>query len=177
LTARFLYGEFFDFIPTFKVFMATNHKPMIKGTDYGIWRRIKLIPFTTTITPDRQDKHLEEKLLREGSGILNWLLEGTLRWCEKGLATPALVSSATEEYRSEMDVLGNFIKECCIQSPGVTIRARELFRAYQEWCEENNERACSKRFLSPRLKELGLERSRAAEARYWRGIMLRVPLS
>jgi hypothetical protein len=63
LTARFLYGEFFDFIPIFKVFMATNHKPLIRGTDYGIWRRIKLIPFTTTITPERQDKHLEEKLM------------------------------------------------------------------------------------------------------------------
>jgi putative DNA primase/helicase len=177
MTARFLYGEFFDFVPTFKIFMATNHKPMIKGTDHGIWRRIKLIPFTTTITPDRQDKHLEEKLLREGPGILNWLLEGTRRWCEKGLNTPALISNATEEYRSEMDVLGNFIKECCIQNPGVSIRARELFRAYQEWCEENNERACSERFLSLRLKELGLERSRTAEARYWRGIMLKAPLS
>jgi putative DNA primase/helicase len=177
LTVRFLYGEFFDFVPTFKVFMASNHKPLIRGTDYGIWRRIKLIPFTTTITPDRQDKHLEEKLLREGPGILNWMLEGAQRWCEKGLVTPAVISNATEEYRNEMDVLGNFIKECCIQSPGVTVRARELFRAYQEWCEERNERACSERFLSLRLKELGLERSRTAEARYWRGIMLRAPLS
>jgi putative DNA primase/helicase len=150
---------------------------LIKGTDHGIWRRIKLIPFTTTITPDRQDKHLEEKLLKEGPGILNWLLEGAQRWCEKGLVTPAVISSATEEYRNEMDVLGNFIKECCVQSPGVSVRARELFRAYQEWCEEHNERACSERFLSLRLKELGLERSRPAEARYWRGIMLRAPLS
>jgi putative DNA primase/helicase len=52
MTARFLYGEFFNFTPTFKIFMATNHKPVIKGTDYGIWRRIKLIPFTTRI-PER----------------------------------------------------------------------------------------------------------------------------
>jgi putative DNA primase/helicase len=88
MTARFLYGEFFDFIPTFKIFMATNHKPLIRGTDYGIWRRIRLIPFTTTITPEKQDKHLEEKLVREGPGILNWLIEGAQRWCEKGLATP-----------------------------------------------------------------------------------------
>jgi putative DNA primase/helicase len=177
LTARFLYGEFFDFIPTFKVFMATNHKPLIKGTDYGIWRRIKLIPFTTTITPGKQDKHLEEKLLREGPGILNWLIEGTRRWIEKGLQAPAIITNATEEYRNEMDVLGNFIKECCVQLPEVSIRARELFRAYQEWCVENNERACSERFLSLRLKELGLERSRTAEARFWKGIMLKPRLS
>jgi putative DNA primase/helicase len=172
LTARFLYGEFFDFIPTFKVFMATNHKPLIKGTDYGIWRRIKLIPFTTTITPEKQDKRLEEKLLGEGPGILNWLIEGARRWCEKGLHAPAVIRSATEEYRNEMDVLGNFIKECCVQGPEVSVRARELFRAYQEWCEENNEHACSERFLSLRLKELGLERSRTSEARYWRGLGL-----
>ena len=173
LTARFLYGEFFDFVPTFKVFMATNHKPLIKGTDYGIWRRIKLIPFTTTITPDKQDKHLEGKLLREGPGILNWLLEGTRRWLEHGLISPLDIKQATEEYRNEMDVLGNFIKECCIQGAGYSIRARELFRAYQEWCEENNEHACSERFLSLRLKELGIERTRTAEARYWNGIALK----
>jgi putative DNA primase/helicase len=157
--------------------MATNHKPLIKGTDYGIWRRIKLIPFTTTITPDKQDKHLEEKLLTEGPGILNWLLEGERRWREKGLDTPQSVSSATEEYRNEMDVLGNFIKECCVQNPNASVRARELFRAYQEWCGENNERACSERFLSLRLQELGLERFRTAEARFWRGIMLRPPVT
>ncbi|GHV09906.1 hypothetical protein FACS189485_22810 [Spirochaetia bacterium] len=177
LTARFLYGEYFDFIPTFKIFMATNHKPMVRGTDHGIWRRIKLIPFTTTIAPEKQDKHLEEKLLEEGPGILNWLLEGARRWCAEGLVMPKAVSNATEEYRSEMDVLGSFIKECCVQGPGTSVRARELFRAYQEWCEENNEHACSERFLSVRLKELGIERSRTAEARYWTGIMLRAKLS
>jgi putative DNA primase/helicase len=172
MTARFLYGEYFEFVPTFKIFMATNHKPLIRGTDHGIWRRIKLIPFTTTITPDKQDKHLESRLLNEGPGILNWLIAGAKKWCEKGLVAPAIISSATEEYRNEMDVLGTFIKECCIQGPGASVRARELFRAYQEWCEENNEHACSERFLSLRLRELGLERSRTAEARYWRGISL-----
>jgi putative DNA primase/helicase len=176
MTARFLYGEFFDFIPTFKIFMATNHKPVIRGTDYGIWRRIKLIPFTTTITADKQDKHLEDKLLHEGPGILNWLVAGARHWSEKGLITPPAISNATEEYRNEMDVLGNFIKERCVQGPGISVRARELFKAYQEWCEENNEHACSERFLALRLKELGLERFRTAEARYWNGIMLKASL-
>jgi putative DNA primase/helicase len=104
MTARFLYGEFFDFVPTFKIFMATNHKPMIKGTDHGIWRRIKLIPFTTTIRAEKQDKHLEEKLIREGPGILNWLIEGVKRWFAEGLVPPAEINGATEEYRNEMDV-------------------------------------------------------------------------
>jgi putative DNA primase/helicase len=173
MTARFLYGEFFNFVPTFKIFMATNHKPVIKGTDHGIWRRIKLIPFTTRIPEERQDKYLEEKLRGEASGILNWLLEGTRLWREGGLKVPTVILNATDEYRSEMDVIGNFLKECCVQREGATIRIRELFKAYQEWCGENNEHACSERFLSLRLKELGFEKGRTAEARFWSGLALR----
>jgi putative DNA primase/helicase len=173
MTARFLYGEFFNFVPTFKIFMATNHKPVIKGTDHGIWRRIKLIPFTTRIEEEKQDKHLEEKLRSEASGILNWLLEGAMRWKREGLRAPAVILNATDEYRGEMDVIGNFLKECCIRVPGATIRIRELFKAYQEWCEENNEHACNERFFSLRLKEMGCEKTRTAEARYWSGIVLR----
>jgi putative DNA primase/helicase len=174
MTARFLYGEFFNFTPTFKIFMATNHKPVIKGTDHGIWRRIKLIPFTTRIPEEQQDKHLEAKLRGEASGILNWLLEGTARWKREGLNVPAAILNATDEYRGEMDVIGNFLKECCVQKPGITIRIRELFKAYQEWCEENNEHAVSERFLGLRLKEMGFERTRTADARYWCGLALRV---
>jgi putative DNA primase/helicase len=173
LTARFLYGEFFNFVPTFKVYMATNHKPIIKGTDYGIWRRIKLIPFTHTITPDKMDKRLEEKLLRESSGILNWLIEGARRWCDEGLATPQIVASATDEYRGEMDVIGNFIRERCIQLESVSVKARELFKCYQSWCDDNNEHGCSERMFGLRLKELGFNQRRSADGRYWQNIMLK----
>jgi putative DNA primase/helicase len=176
MTARFLYGEFFNFTPTFKIFMATNHKPVIKGTDYGIWRRIKLIPFITRIAEEKQDKHLDQKLMREGPGILNWLLEGARRWCEEGLQTPNVITSATDEYRGEMDVIGNFIRERCIQREGCSIRARKLFKCYQDWCGENNEHACSERFLGLRLKELGLGQKRAGDGRYWQGIGIRGPI-
>ena len=172
MTARFLYGEYFNFVPTFKIFMATNHKPVIKGTDYGIWRRIKLIPFTTRIAEDKQDKHLEPKLREEASGILNWLLEGAERWKREGLQAPAIVLNATDEYRGEMDVIGNFLKVCCKQDKGLSIRIRELYRAYSDWCAENNEHAVSERFLTLQLKEMGFEQSRTAEARYWTGIGL-----
>ena len=174
MTARFLYGEYFNFTPTFKIFMATNHKPVIKGTDYGIWRRIRLIPFLTRIEEDKQDKHLEQKLREETSGILNWILEGAERWKREKLKTPAIVLNATDEYKNEMDVIGNFIKESCIQNPEVSIRIRELFKAYQEWCEQNNEHAVSERFLGLRLKEMGFEQKRSSEARYWLGLGLRV---
>ena len=177
MTARFLYGEFFNFVPTFKIWMATNHKPVIKGTDHGIWRRIKLIPFITRIEEENQDKHLEEKLMAEGSGILNWLIEGAMRWCKEGLKTPNIIISATDEYRAEMDIIGNFIRERCIQKEGVSIRSRELFKCYQEWCMENNERTCSERFFCLRLKELGLGQKRNNDGRYWQGICLRADVN
>jgi putative DNA primase/helicase len=173
LTARFMYGEFFSYTPAFKIFMATNHKPVIKGTDYGIWRRIKLIPFTTTVPPEKQDKDLDDKLFAEASGILNWLLEGTRRWLAEGLKTPKDVMAATDEYRVEMDVVGNFIRECCVQSETAAIRVRELFKAYKDWCEENGEYSGSERMFGIRVKELGFERTRTSDARLWKGLMLK----
>jgi putative DNA primase/helicase len=173
LKARFLFGEFFTFAPTFKLFMATNHKPVIKGTDYGIWRRIRLVPFTTRISEDKQDKYLEQKLRAEGSGILNWLIEGAARWHNEVLNAPPDIVNATDEYRGEMDVIGNFIKERCEQKAGVQVRIRELFKAYQDWCDGNNEHACSERFFGIQLKEMGFTQGRTSEARHWNGIMLR----
>jgi putative DNA primase/helicase len=113
------------------------------------------------------------KLREEASGILNWLLEGTARWKRERLKAPPAILNATDEYRSEMDVIGNFLKECCIHKPEVSIRIRELFKAYQEWCEGNNEHAVSERFFGLRLKEMGFERTRTADARYWSGLVLR----
>jgi len=174
MTARFLYGEFFSFIPTFKIYMATNHKPVIKGTDHGIWRRIKLIPFTTRIEECKQDKDLENKLRNEASGILNWLLEGTERWKHEKLRTPDIVLNATEEYRGEMDVIGNFLKEKCFIDLKYSIRIRELYKAYSDWCDDNKEHAVSERFFSMRLKDMGYEQRRTSEARFWSGLALRV---
>jgi putative DNA primase/helicase len=157
--------------------MATNHKPNIRGTDYGIWRRIRQIPFTTTISEAEQDIELESKLIGEASGILNWLVAGAMRWKAERLKTPEIIVSATDEYRGEMDVIGNFIKEECVQDPSVSIRVRELFKAYQEWCAVSNEHDCSERFFGFRLKELGFKQNRTAEARYWIGIMLKAKMS
>jgi len=154
--------------------MATNHKPVIKGTDHGIWRRIKLVPFTTRIPEEKQDKNLEEKLKAEASGILNWLLEGTARWRREGLKAPPAILNATDEYRGEMDVIGNFLKERCIQKKEVSIRIREFYKAYADWCDDNKEHAVSERFFTMRLKEMGFEQNRTAEARYWVGMGLRV---
>jgi putative DNA primase/helicase len=111
--------------------------------------------------------------MEESSGILNWLIEGAKRWRKEGLKTPNIIINATDEYRAEMDVIGNFIKERCYQKSGASIRARELFKNYQDWCDENNEHACSERFLGLRLKEMGFEQKRMNDGRYWQDICLR----
>jgi len=172
ITARFLYGEYFNFVPTFKIWMATNHKPVIKGTDHGIWRRIKLLPFTTKIEEERQDRRLEEKLMLESAGILNWLVEGARRWRAEGLKAPKIVVNATDEYRAEMDVIGDFLKDRCSMAEGAAVRARELFKCYQDWCDDNNERACSERLFGLRLKELGIAQKRCMDERHWLGVGL-----
>jgi len=111
--------------------------------------------------------------MQEGPGILNWLLEGARRWCKEGLKAPHIVINATDEYRAEMDVIGDFIRERCELKPGVCIKARELFKCYSDWCDENNEHTVSERFFGLRLKEIGIEQKRSGDGRYWQGICLR----
>jgi putative DNA primase/helicase len=173
MTARFLYSEYFTFLPTFKIFMATNHKPTISGTDHGIWRRIRIIPFNTTIAEENRDLNLGDKLMAESSGILNWLIKGAMRWKAERLSLPIEVKTATDEYREEMDIIGSFIKDRCEQKPGVQIRARELFKCYQDWCEENNEHGCTEKFFGLRLKELGVAQKRLSDGRHWVNITIK----
>lgn len=175
LTARFLYGEYFSFYPTFKIFMATNHKPRIKGADYGIWRRIKLIPFTVTIPSEQRDRHLADRLAKENSGIFNWMLDGYLYWQKEGLQDPECVRAATEEYREDMDTTGAFLRDCCtIDATGyLRVSSRELYAAYEHWCAENNERLGSMKYLSARLQEKGIKHINSGGWRGWAGIRVK----
>src|SRR5260370_677034 len=99
MSARFLHQEFFDFKPTFKLWMYGNHKPDIRGVDEGIWRRMRLVPFNIHLPPDERDPYMPLKLENELSGILNWSLEGVLDWRNEGLGEPRAVHEATAEYR------------------------------------------------------------------------------
>jgi len=115
ISARFLYGEFFDFIPTFKIFMATNHKPKIGGMDNAIWRRIRMIPLEVSFSEDKQDRMLSRKLGNELPGILTWIVEGTLKWRKEGLGNTPAVLEATPAYRHEMSAIETFLGEMCIK--------------------------------------------------------------
>ena len=176
LTARFLYGEYFSFKPTFKIFMATNHKPKIRGADNGIWRRIKMIPFTVTIPPEQRDKNLTEKLIAENSGILNWLLKGYAMWKKEGLEEPAAVREANEEYRMDMDSVGTFVTDCLELDASLQWRlpTNLLYQTYIKWCSKNNERVMSQKWLGMRMSEKGFKRVITNGQRLWCGLAIKL---
>jgi len=172
VTARFLYSEFFEFKPTFKLFLAANHKPIIRGTDLAIWRRIRLVPFTVTIPEEEQDPHLADKLKRELSGILNWALEGCLAWQKEGLNPPKQVIQATKTYREEMDVLESFFAECCVLDENASESFAALYQRYSAWCEETGERPMSRRSFGMALRERGFQDFHVRGRKHWRGLCL-----
>ncbi len=173
ITARFMRAEFFDFKPTHKLHLSTNHKPEIRGTDAAIWRRIRLVPWTVTIPPAEQDKKLSEKLRGELAGVLAWIVRGCVEWRHEGLKAPDAVRKATGAYRSEMDVIGAFIEDCCVLRPDASALATPLYVAYKEWCEESGEPIEKQRRFGMRLTERGLRREKVGGVYKWYGIGLR----
>ena len=172
ISARFLHAEFFTFKPQFKIFLASNHKPVIRGQDVAIWERIYLIPFTVYIPPEERDKRLGEKLKKEADGILRWAVEGCLMWQREGLNPPDVVKAATEEYRQEMDALSEFIADRCFVNETARVSNTALWAEYLNWCDKNREQYPLSR---PDFKQ-NLEKrnifQRKSGIRYWDGIGL-----
>lgn len=168
LIARYLHKEFFEFRPTFKLFLAANYRPVIRGGDEGIWRRIKLVPFTVTIPPEERDKQLLEKLFTELPGILAWAVQGCLRWQRDGLRHPPEVEAATTQYRHDMDAIGLFLEECCVVVNHARVECKALYVAYSTWCEEANERTLSQRRFGQTIEERGFPRERGTHGTWYR---------
>lgn len=141
ITCRFLRKEFFEYIPQFKIWMAVNRMPGIKGVDYGIRRRLMVIPFGAKFDGSRRDDSLKDKLVAELPGILNWALEGLETWKELGLRqiVPAAMTEAIENYKEETDVMGQWVEESlemCGESEGEP--ASSLFDSYKVWAQRHN---------------------------------------
>lgn len=170
LTVRFLFQEYFSFLPEFKLWLGTNHKPVIKGTDFAIWRRIQMIPFTVTIPPEERDDHLNKKLKEEWPGILAWAIRGCLEWQREGLQVPEIVKVATNEYRQEMDVFTGWLNECCVQQPQATAKSSDLFSSYQQW---TNDKTITQTAFGRRLREQGFTKEKnSMSCIVWRGVGL-----
>jgi putative DNA primase/helicase len=175
ITARFLHREFFTYRPTYKVFLAVNDRPSILGSSKGTWRRIRLIPFGVEIPDHQQDPHFLQKLRPEAEGILAWAVKGCEKWREPGLAPPTDVKEATEEYRKEMDVVGAFLDECCVEESGTEVTAKDLYSEYRAWSDRNGERVLTQRNLGLVLKQRGYVPDRMGKdrARVWKCLRLR----
>ena len=174
LYARALYAKKgIEFTPEFLLMLVTNHKPIVKGTDDAIWRRLRLIPFERTFTDDEQNKHLKEELSAELVGIQRWLVEGCVTWYQTGLCPPERVLGATDNYRTEMDNLAYWIEERCqVDQSAVTLLAA-LYRDYKEWCESEGTRAPSNAWFGRNLQAKGFTLEKKSGQRARRGIRLR----
>ena len=153
INAEMKYGHPFSFRPVAKIWIETNFKPVIRGRDKAIWRRVILVPFSFHVEEFLKDKELRSKLSKELPGILNWAIQGCLDLQQHGLEPPEKVLDAVEEYKAESDVLGDFINEHFIIDDGGTTRFSEARQLYVDWCKANNEEARSSTWLGKALSE------------------------
>lgn len=170
--ARRLYENSYEFEPTHKIWLATNHKPIIHGTDTAIWSRIKLIPFEVSFE-GREDRTLKGALLEELPGILAWAAKGCLEWQAHGLEFPESVLRATAEYRNESDQIGRFTEECCIVGEYATARGGQLYAAYRRWAEAGGEDVLTQTAFGRRLVERGIQKGHSNKGAVYNGIGLR----
>ena len=172
ITARFLYGTEFEFYPEFKLWLATNHKPIIRGTDHGIWRRIHAIPFKLKVAEKDKDKDLVPKLIEEMPQILGWAINGCLQWQEHGLVQPKTIADATQEYKNEMDTIKTFIDDCINDVDGWETPASDVYKVYEQWARNSNEYVMS---LTKFGKELNkrYEKLRRSHGNVYVGLQLK----
>jgi putative DNA primase/helicase len=172
IRARRMHEDFWQFTPTHKLVIAANHRPVVKGNDYGLWRRLRLVPFTVTIPADKQDKTLPERLRKELHGVLTWCIRGCLEWQAKGLNEPGIVLTATDNYRAESDTLGDFIEECCIVGPDQKVSGGRLYECYTAWCKANGHEPDNATVFGRKLSERGIEARKAHGTKVRDGIGL-----
>ena len=170
--ARRLYENSWEFDPTHKIWLATNHKPVIRGTDPAIWSRIKLIPFDVSFE-GREDRNLKDTLTGELDGILTWAVAGCLAYQRDGLAFPESVTAATAEYRHETDAIGRFIEDRCAVGEYVQGWVRDLYAELKNWCAETGEEPMTMTAFGRRLVELGFRKKKKEKGVYYLGIGLK----
>jgi putative DNA primase/helicase len=136
ILARRLRQDLFSFMPRPKVFMECNSRPVIKGDDEGIWRRIHLVMFEHQVAPAEVDRELGRKLRAEYPGILNWIVEGVAEWLDRGLDPPERVKAALEDYRKGSSPFGEWFAERLVLEPGVKTLASDFYADFKSWCEE-----------------------------------------
>ena len=161
ITARFMRQDFFDFVPTFKLFICGNHKPRLSSVDEAIRRRLLLVPFTVQIPLAERDPELMQKLEAEWPAILRWCIDGCLEWQRMGLQPPAIVRDATDAYFADQDTLQQWLDDCTEDGGEFAFsRTTELFASWKAWCENRNSKPGSAQALSEALVDRGFVKKR-----------------
>lgn len=155
ILVRALNENFFETVPKFKLTIGGNHAPDIRGMDDGIWRRLMIVPFNVQIPKPDRDPVIVDRMLAEGPGILNWLVEGARAYLEAGLAPPAEVSQATDELRQDADPYGKFLDEACTVTgdDSDSITSRELMHCFMFWQMRRGETPFKERTISTNMKD------------------------
>ncbi len=162
ISVRPLYAGPVQFTPIFKLLMLGNHKPIIRGSDIGMWRRVRLVPFPKTFAAAQCDPHLIDKLKHEAIHIFAWMVEGCIEWQRRGLSdTPKAIVQATDKYREEQDVFANWLTECCLADPLAETTSNDLYSNFKAWCESNGQKVVRASVFGRRLKERGIESRRS----------------
>jgi putative DNA primase/helicase len=179
VSARELYGKQTTFKPTWKIFMITNSRPVADANDFGIWRRLVLLPFERQFVekPAAEnerliDYDLPEKLKAEYPGILAWAVRGCLRWQAEGLQPPERVKMATANYKTENDTIQQFIIDACIVAPGVRVKPTELYDGYVKFCQDDGLEPDKQNAFSRQMKNK-FKSERSANTRWLLGITLK----
>ena len=170
ISARFLHKEFFTFLPSFTPWVRTNHRPIVKGTDNGIWRRLVIVPFRRTFAPEEQDTTLPTKLQSELEGILNWLVLGAGIYLKTGLRNSPEMCRELAQYRNDCDLLGDFLSEKTLSEPIAEIKRNDLYSIYQIWCQQSGLKPVSKRTFSEQLSERGFRQRKSGSNRFYTGL-------
>ena len=178
IAARFMRQDFFEYVPQFKLVIAGNHKPGLRTVDEAIRRRFNLLPFTVTIPASERDAELTEKLRAEWPGILQWTIDGCLAWQREGLNAPAIVLSATADYFTAEDALGQWVEENCVTGRKYWTSGATLFANWREWSERSGEHTGSQKRFSQALQARGFQSgvSGHSKTRGFAGIALREAL-
>jgi putative DNA primase/helicase len=173
VSARFMRGDFFEYGPQYKIFVAGNNKPKLKSTDEAIRRRFNLIPFLATIPKEERDLNLSERLKAEYPGILKWAIEGCLEWQRIGLDPPLVVRAATDEYIKSQNVVNNWIEERCNTGHGVKALSNDLYADFKSWVHQCGEESLKQADFNKALEELGYSNRKTNTGRVWNGLKLR----
>lgn len=172
IKARRMREDFWSFTPSHTFLMLTNHKPLVQGTDEGIWRRLRLVPWEVVVPAAERDHDLGDRLQLEADAILAWLVAGHRDWQNRGLDDPDAVKAATDAYRAESDAVRRFIDERCMTGTHFTVRSSQLFQAWQQWCSAQGEESGTAKAFTTDLQNRGYDTHRTKIGIMWRGIGL-----